>query len=431
MLLGVDPGLKNVGPLRSIEGMNASKTQASSYLIAFATSLLLAACGGGGSSEGEPQPPPGSLDPSFGNAGTVINSTASFADGIALQPDGKIVVAAGKWLIRYDRDGVLDATFGTGGLASTAPNGNGFVAGGVSLQPDGKIVAAGSVSGPGGDYHCTLARYSNDGAIDSTFGDGGLVVWDRHGNVSNCTGLAIQVDGGIVLGIHVGTVPLLGGPTARFDVNGNLDMTFGTNGVAVGGGAIVIQPDGKILSAPILRGHGLNECAVTRVGADGVTDTAFGDGGFVAWTGPFDEEAPLVCALARQPDGKIVVLNHGSVARFLENGAPDSGFGGGGVVTGLPGVALAVQSNGKIVVVGGDGNGYPQKGFALWRLGTDGQPDTEFGNSGTVVTPLLGDGDAVNLAIQPDGRIIASGSTAAPGGVPGTRQAALARYFGD
>ncbi len=200
-------------------------------------------------------------------------------------------------------------------------------------------------------------------------------------------------------------------------------MTFGANGVAFGGGTIAIQPDGKILSASVFRGHGLNQCTVTRVDAGGVTDTAFGDGGRVAWTGPFDEQAPLACALARQPDGKIVVLNEGSVARFLETGAPDSRFGNDGVVTGLPGVALAVQSNGKIVVVGGDGNSYPQKGFALWRLGTSGEPDSEFGNSGTVVTPLLGDGDAVNLAIQPDGRIIASGSTAPPGGAPGTRQA--------
>jgi uncharacterized delta-60 repeat protein len=350
---------------------------------------------------------------------------------MALQPDGKIVVAAGKWLIRYDRDGVLDATFGTGGLASTAPDGNGFVAWGISLQPNGKMVAAGSISGPVGDYHCTLARYANDGAIDRTFGDGGIIVWDRNGNISGCTGLAIQVDGGIVVGIVVGTVPLLGGSTVRFHADGDLDTTFGVNGVAFGGGGIVIQPNGSILSASIVRGHGFNQCTVTRVDAGGVTDTAFGDDGYVAWKGPFDEQAPLVCALARQPDGKIVVLNHGSVARFLENGAPDSRFGGGGVVTGLPGVALAAQSNGKIVVAGGDGNSYPQKGFALWRLGTGGQHDTEFGNSGTVVTPLLGDGDAVNLAIQPDGRIIASGSTAPPGGVPGTRQAALARYFGD
>ena len=406
-------------------------TQASGYLIAFAASLLLAACGGGGSSDGGTQAPPGSLDPSFGNGGAVINSKASFAGGIALQPDGKVVVAAGQWLIRYDRSGVLDATFGTGGIASAAPDDNGFVAGSVSLQPDGKIVASGSFHGVGGDYHCTLARYSIDGAIDRAFGDEGLVVWDPYGNVSDCTGIATQTDGEIVLGVHVGTVPMLGGPTARFDVNGNLDMTFGTNGVAVGGGAIVIQPDGKILSASILRGHGLNECAVTRVGTDGVTDPAFGDGGHVSWTGPFDEQAPLVCALARQPDGKIVVLNHGSVARFLENGAPDSRFGGGGVVTGLPGVALAVQSNGKIVVAGGDGNSYPQKGFALWRLDTGGQYDAGFGNAGTVVTPLLGAGDAVDLAIQPDGRIVASGSTAPLGEMPGTREAALTRYFGD
>ncbi len=399
--------------------------------IGLAAALLLAGCGGGGSS-GTAPPPPGSLDPSFGNAGTVINPKASGGNGIALQPDGKIVVAAGKWLIRYDRDGVLDATFGTGGLASTAPDGIGFVAGDVALQPDGKIVATGRFIGnPYGGWRCALARYAIDGAIDRTFGNSGLLVWNPTGDISDCTGLATQLDGSIILGTRDGPYNLGLGAIARFRADGTLDTTFGTNGVAPGSGTIAIQPDGKIFAAIILRGHGFDECAVTRVDAGGVTDTAFGDGGHVALKGPFDEQAPFVSALALGPDGKIVVLCRGSVARFLENGAPDSRFGGGGVVTGLPGVALAVQSNGKIVVAGGDGNSYPQKGFALWRLGTGGQHDTEFGNSGTVVTPLLGDGDAVNLAIQPDGRIVASGSTAPPGGVPETRQAALARYFGD
>jgi len=381
--------------------------------MAFATSLLLAACGGG-SDGGNSQPAPGTLDPGFGDAGTVILAQGSIATGLALQADGKIIVAAGEWLVRYERSGTPDPTFGSGGFARAAPAGSdAFGVRRVALQWDGKILAAGSYvrSGGGGAYHCALARYSIDGLLDPAFGGRGVVVWDPEGNVSDCTDIASQRDGGILLAFHIGTNAVTAGSIARFRADGSLDSSFGANGVAAGGGTIAIQPDGKILAASVLRGHGLNQCTITRVDADGVTDAAIGEGGVVAWTGPFDDLAPLACALALQPDGKFIVTNAGSVARFLANGAPDSRFGGG-IVTGIPGVAVAVQSNGKIVIAGSDvTTPAGSASFALWRLDANGARDSGFGNSGMVVTPLLGQGGAVAVAIQPDGRILASGWT--------------------
>ena len=383
----------------------------SSASMAFAASLLLAACGGG-SNGGNSQPAPGTLDPGFGDAGTVILAQGAIATGLALQADGKIIVAAVEWIVRYERGGTPDPTFGSGGFARASPPGNdAFGVRHVSSQADGKILAAGSYvpTGGGGAYHCALARYSIDGSIDPTFGNGGIVVWEPEGNVSDCTDIALQRDGRILLAIHIGNSALPAGSIARFHADGSLDASFGANGVAAGGGNIAIQPDGKILAASVLRGHGLNQCTVTRVDAGGVADASFGEGGMVAWTGPFDDQAPLACALALQPDGMFIVTNAGSVARFLANGAPDSRFGGG-IVTGIPGVAVAVQSNGKIVIAGSDvTTSAGSASFALWRLDANGARDSGFGNSGMVVTPLLGQGGAVAVAIQPDGRILAAG----------------------
>ena len=116
------------------------------------------------------------------------------------------------------------------------------------------------------------------------------------------------------------------------------------------------------------------QCNLVRLDTGGVLDPEFGVGGRVEWKGPFDDQAPRVCALALQPDGKIVVVSLGSVTRYLDNGTVDPAFGVGGITTGIPGEAIAVQSNGKIVVVGGAGDSWTT-GFALsatrhqWSLG--------------------------------------------------------------
>ena len=412
------------------------RTHPAAWLVALVLPVVLSACGGG-SSEGDMSlPPPGALDSSFGIGGTVIAPNASIARGIALQPDGKIVVAAGNRVIRYHPTGALDAAFGSGGFVGGELATGNFASSRVVLQSDGKIVVAGgfSVAGSGGAYHCALVRYMTDGVIDAGFGTAGLVVWDAGGNVSDCTDVVVQFDGRIILAVHVGTVPLLGGVIVRFEAGGTPDRSFGADGVVPASGSLVVQRDGKILAAWPLLGHGLRQCELARVDAAGAFDLAFGNDGRAEWHGPFDDESPTACALALQADGKIVIVSFGSVARFLENGTLDPAFGVGGIVTAIPGIALAPQSNGKIVVAGGAGNTSPPKGFALWRLGIDGRLDSGFGSDGVVTTPLLDIGGAETVAIQSDGRIVAAGwteSAVPPGGVPAASNAALARYFGD
>ena len=396
--------------------------------IAFA--LVLSGCGGGGSSDGTMPQPPGTLDPGFGTGGVVITSNATVANGVALQSDGKIVVAAGNSVIRYNQDGSLDATFGTAGIVSGVLPTGGFGAFRIAVQPDGKIVAAGNFirTNGGGAFHCALVRYMIDGAIDPGFGTGGLVVWDPDGNVSDCTDVAVQSDHSIVVGVRPESLPLLSGATVRYRPDGSLDPSFGVGGTVPNGGSIAIQPDGKILAVQLLFGHGAMQCNVVRLDTGGVLDPAFGVGGLVQWKGPFDDQAPRVCAVALQPDGKIVVLGFGSVTRYLDNGTVDPAFGAGGITTGIPGEAVAVQLNGKIVVVGGAGSTASPTGFALWRLDTNGRLDSGFGNAGIVTTSILDIGGAQTLAIQRDGRIVAVGwAESAPAG-PVT---AVARYFGD
>src|SRR5262249_4748719 len=134
----------------------------------------------------------GWLDPGFGNGGTVETSLGTnlqaIVVGLAQQPDGKLVAGAstadlatgdGEFVAaRYTADGVLDPTFGTGGIARTSfPPRNGCEALGSALTPDGMLVVAGMASAPDRSvFDFALARFQSDGSLDTSFGDGGRVV---------------------------------------------------------------------------------------------------------------------------------------------------------------------------------------------------------------------------------------------------------------
>ena len=171
---------------------------------------------------------PGDLDPSFGNHGRVVTDLGGieFAKSAALQADGRIVVAgftgAGKLLLlRYDSDGTLDASFGTGGTVLTTI-GSGGGAGALALQTDGKMVAAGAAS-VGGSGRIAVARYDASGTLDPTFGSGGKLLTSlpliRIGDGSGF-GLALQTDGRIVVAGGSQSYDL---QVVRFNSNGTFD----------------------------------------------------------------------------------------------------------------------------------------------------------------------------------------------------------------
>jgi uncharacterized delta-60 repeat protein len=231
----------------------------------------------------------GSLDGSFGTAGKVITGFGGFRDqafAVAIQPNGKIV-AAGKSnvasnsdfaLARYNADGTLDSSFGTGGQVrtgsgiSTAAGG----AGAVAIQSDGKIAAAGFgfflVSG---SYDLALARYNADGSLDSSFGTGGKVTTDFGASDDYASAIAIQSNGKIVAG-GVSVATATGNSDfalACYSVDGSLDSSFGTGGKVItgfgagtldGANAVAIQPNGQIVAAGISRTSGTNDFALAR-----------------------------------------------------------------------------------------------------------------------------------------------------------------------
>ena len=159
----------------------------------------------------------GRLDPSFGDGGTVVTDiraagTGDWAADMAVQPDGKIVVVGNSYasgpdfaLVRYDRRGRLDPSFGTGGTVLTDIRNAGYYDGaaGVTVQSNGKILVAGSshAADASSSADFALARYDRRGRLDPSFGTGGTVLTDFSGTGSYdwAADMAVQPDGKIVV----------------------------------------------------------------------------------------------------------------------------------------------------------------------------------------------------------------------------------------
>jgi uncharacterized delta-60 repeat protein len=316
----------------------------------------------------------GALDPSFGTRG-LVRTFGPFEDSVralALAPDGGLLAAGAVSqsaggdqevaLFRYLSNGALDASFGAGGRVSTTIGPGNDRADAIALQPDGRIVVAG-VSEGNGDF--ALARYLANGALDPSFGRGGTVTTDIAGGSDAAHAVLIQPDGAIVA---AGTAQLgSGGANAfalvRYLPNGDRDQSFGNGGVVTTtfgpfdeARALVREPDGRVVAAGSSFTGEIFVFALARYAADGTLDPSFGDGGRVTTA------AGSGRALARQTDGKYVVAGEGTVggapafalARYTADGTLDPEFGNGGVTTTAGGraAALVIQPDRNLVVAG-------------------------------------------------------------------------------
>jgi uncharacterized delta-60 repeat protein len=372
---------------------------------------------------------PGSLDPTWDGSGLVGLGQGTELFGVAVQSDGE-VVAAGEsggqvLVVRYNAAGAPAGQYlGPGGVARA-----------VAIQPDGKIVIAGKTDSGA----MLVQRLTSSLQPDSSFGSGRSVqLFGGQNGVAN--GVAIGPDGSIVA---VGTV---GGPNTAFAA-----AKLSSNGSGIWGesfdpyglpystaSAVAVQSDGAIVIAGNQQGsptYGFFNGLVVRLTPGGALDGSFNGSGVVSYHYPGGGYTALN-AVAIQTDGRIVVAGAdagGPNAVFLRlnaNGSFDSGFGPGGVAalpsgrstnTGDPigarGVVIA--GGGAIVGAGNYENTGSEVDAALWALNSGGQPEGTFGSGGTVRAPTP-EYEACALAIAPDGSLLAAGNTvtANPDGTP-------------
>ncbi len=404
---------------------------------------------------------PGDLDPSFGTGGSVTTSLggtdpADFA--VALQPDGKIVIAGTNrdgsdepqaLIARLNSDGSFDSSFGTGGIVAVqlgegTHKQSAFDA--LALQPDGKILTGGYASDPSGDDVFLAARLNSDGGFDSSFGTDGKLITSQFDAgttpVSDLNALALLPDGRILAGgdatDSVGHTALL---VVRLSATGQPDSSYATGGkllTQLGTGSpspsssvtsLALQPDGKAIVGGYATGsNGRAQFLVLRLNTGGSPDATFGGGKVLTQLGQSSGAESSVFAVALQPDGKVLAGGYATdstgdpaflVVRLGTDGAFDQSFASGGELldqlapTGGPFASdsevhgLALQPNGKILAAG------RANGFFAARLTPGGGFDPSFGTGGTVFNQL---GLARAVALQPDGKLVAAGDGADSGG---------------
>lgn len=398
---------------------------------------------------------PASLDTQFGQGvGKVFTATsgaiAARASALSLQLNGKIALIGSCdngesfnanfafCAARYNSDGALDTSFGGGGPLITRLTASGSnTASAAAFQTDGKLVVAGSCSrsnGIGQDF-CML-RHNVDGSLDPTFGVNGKVIAPITAQTDQVHALAIQSDEKIVTAGSCGGLSTPDFCVARFNKDGSLDETFGTDGkvltsFSVNGAevasALAIQSDGKLVLAGRCANAGsfsYHFCAA-RLQLNGALDPTFGSAGKLVLLlgGPNDTD---LRSLALQPDGKMVLTGQCGdvgapicVVRLNADGSIDANFGVGGKAVSIMTNAgssnatasgVSIQSDGRILVAGTCGD-YGFYDFCAMRLNPDGVHDLSFGNAGKVFTPVSVNSSDVSsaIALQPDGRILVGG----------------------
>jgi uncharacterized delta-60 repeat protein len=423
----------------------------------------------------------GSVDTSFGTNNTgevevdIVSAipSASTARGVAVQPDGKIVVVgptnAGPTLqtkgdqefglARYNANGSLDQGFGVGG-----PEGNGRVVtnfdtnpdetgtndspAAVALQPDGKILVVGMTDPPGADKgDSAIARYMPDGSLDSSFGGGdGLVTTDFGGaNGDSADAIALHGTPGdsdfriAVAGSTRGTGQLSDIAVAVYNEDGTPDDNFDTDGrvtTLITGVAsahdVAILPDGSVLAGGEAGLSTGADFALVRYTPTGIPDAGFGGGDGIVTTdfgsnGHDRADAVAVRELGAGQE-QIILAGRattasgldGALAAYTTDGSPDTSFSGDGLLSlnlnsdfkALFDVAF--QPDGKIVAAGG----VDPATYGVVRVKPTGALDTSFGGDGLASTsfpnPFSLQYSAQGVAIEPNGNLVTAGGALNP-----------------
>lgn len=325
--------------------------------------------------------------------------------------------------------GDLDLSFDVDGIV-TIPIGADSIAKDVAVQADDKIVVAGYAYN-GSNYDIAIARLNSNGQMDETFGVSGVVQTPIGTGNDYGEALAVQSNGKIIVAGWARTSSNDDFVILRYNTNGSLDASFGAGGkvyTAVGSGSIdrargvELQDDGKIVVA----GNSGNDFAVVRYLINGDLDSTFSADGKVITdvAGGVD----TANSLALQDDGKIVVVgtarNGGNddiaVVRYHPNGSLDSSFNlSGKLLTDIGTViggndtaeGIGIQPDGKLVVIGSSFNG-AKDDLTIVRYLESGMLDSSFNGSGKATASLSsGDDIGFDILIQDDGRIVTTGTS--------------------
>lgn len=438
----------------------------------------------------------------YGNASALTPDGALIVAGSTSGENPSTFLGVGPddvMLVKYRPNGSLDSDFGQAGVATTAIGENRIdSASAIALQPDGKILIAGSTQDRASpiDSDIVLGRYETDGRLDATFGDNGIVTTDLDDGSDVANAIALDADGRILIAGSTQDYHSAGDSealVARYEPSGALDTTFGTNGFVTtefGPGltlarrplrtnrfnAITSSPDGKIVAAgayafqyesPTEGSTIVSDAAVVRYQPDGSLDGTFGTAGIATvfpavgrdtdW-GFFPPEASARALLLDPSAAPLVVLERwdfdpttnvqlvilgvdGDVPAFAHSSLYEK------PVTRYhfhPRDAVR-QPDGKIVVaghsvwdisywdlLGGCENGGGCSDFFLTRYNVDGTRDLTFGTDGYVFTNKIGTErpQATSIQLLPDGRIIAAGS-ASPVNRGEQSSLAVVRYHPD
>jgi uncharacterized delta-60 repeat protein len=424
----------------------------------------------------------GALDSAFGSEGKILMDVGepiigSFgAAKVASQANGRFAVTGSVFnentyhqdlvVVRYLADGSFDPTMGY--TITSVDNNADHLASELLFFPDGRLLVVGNIINSENDTrNILLLRYAQDGALDPTFDSDGILITDLGATIDqSATAATLQDDGKIVVAGSVGGEdPISQLLVLRYNPDGSLDSTFGNSGAAIIDLApalylysrayhVVVQANGKLTVLATLSGYDetsdsdVNKFAVVQLTAAGALDTTFSGDGIVTTDLPSNIG---IADTAIQPDGKIVIAGSAredqyepgdfALMRFNTDGSVDTTFGANGIVVQDMGntrnddiSALALQADGRIIASGSvdvDSFGYSQ--FLTARFTTDGALDASFGNNGQIRTNFdvydYAYSGASDLLIQNDGKILAAGSTA--GEYPDPAHIALARYLGD
>lgn len=364
---------------------------------------------------------PGKPDPQFSNTNNIITYVGTNATlrSMVLQPDGKLIAVGNTdsnfVLIRYMQNGTLDNSFGTSGKVITHFNFD-CAANAVGVEPDGRIIVAGSSS----KYeYATLpsdilvACYNTDGTLNSNFGLNGIVQ-TNIGLIDYGSAMKVQEDGKIVVtGTSTNIVSKGDIIALRYNDDGSLDGSFGTNGYVITGLGSVnfpsndiaytlgVQPDGKLIVGGYTAGSfGGSNMLLLKYLPNGTLDPSFGLNGILS-----SGSLKSVESLFIKNDGKIVAAGYfnnvedisvPSVIRLENNGTLDNSFGNNGRILSLPYYSnyegrlftVVQQSDGKIIAAGNRTNLSNQQKFeSMARYNVNGHKDINFGNNGSLTIP--------------------------------------------